>query len=66
MQELLKERQSILDAYAEAPTAQDVQKAKRLKAIGDESIELEAAWFSGHDRLEILAGEMKTAKDAHG
>jgi ATP-binding cassette, subfamily F, member 3 len=66
MQELLTERGKILDAYAEAPTAQDVQKAKRLKSISEESMELEAAWFSGHDRLEILAGEMKTAKDAHG
>ncbi len=63
---LLKEQQSIYQAYANSPLTQGPQQARRLKEISKESMDCEAEWFASHDRLEHLELEMKTAKEAHG
>jgi ATP-binding cassette, subfamily F, member 3 len=62
MQQLLEERTEILRGYSEHPEMQDIEKAKRLKAIDEESHISEAEWFTVHDRLEALEREMKTIK----
>lgn len=66
MAKLLKEREQIFEAFSEQPLAKDVEKAKRLKAIQEDSMQREADWFSTHDRIEGLEKEMKTAKEEYG
>jgi hypothetical protein len=66
MKQQLVERERILQAFASDPLARDVVKAKRLKELEAQNLELEAAWFASHDRLEIFEKELKTAKLEHG
>ena len=63
MKKLTEEQFGIHQYFNEHPGKPDVQKAKRLKEIADESMQAEADWFKGHDQLEVLVKEMKTAKE---
>ncbi len=63
MKKLTEEQFGIHQYFNEHPGKPDVQKAKRLKEIGEESMQAEADWFEGHDKLETLVKEMKTAKE---
>ena len=66
MKQQLVERERILQAFASDPLTRDVVKAKRLKELEVQNLELEATWFASHDRLEIFEKELKTAKLEHG